>query len=117
MPLEVARDSACIVVRDWSIGMKDLVVGEDEELIQKYASSRYIEHLMNKQAAGSTPAEGQVSKTDDPLFAASSGNQYSYEPSKRARREEGVKIHVGAGYQQQEEAKPESDKKNDGGQA
>ena len=47
--LEANRDSIFVVVKDLSLKMKELVIGADSELIQKYASSAYVEHLLRKQ--------------------------------------------------------------------
>jgi hypothetical protein len=43
--LEISRDSIFIVVKDQSLPLRQLEVGQDEDLIQKYASSTYLKHI------------------------------------------------------------------------
>ena len=38
-----------IIVKDNSIPLKVLKIGEDDDLIKKYASKMYIEHLLKRQ--------------------------------------------------------------------
>ena len=81
--------------------MKDLVVGQDEELIRLHASSRYLDHLLRRQDTSTalTETSAAPSKTADPLFDAVKDHQYTTtsktDTTRKPYKEQGVKIRVG----------------------
>lgn len=73
-PLSINRDSSYIIVKDQSVRIKELKIGEDDEMIEKWASNAYVEHLLKKKDnAGMATA---VAK-EDALYAASSSHRYT----------------------------------------
>ena len=60
-----------IVVRDQSKQLKHLIIGKDDELIRRYASADYIEHLLRKQE---TSGYDNNLEAKEALFAASDAN-------------------------------------------
>lgn len=67
--LQVTEDSVLIVVKDWNHATKVLQIGEDNELIAKYASARYIDYsltLMQRRAA--TGASSQIRDTSSHAY-------------------------------------------------
>mmetsp|Transcript_33433 Transcript_33433/g.51321 ORF Transcript_33433/g.51321 Transcript_33433/m.51321 type:complete len:294 (-) Transcript_33433:258-1139(-) len=50
--LEVVRDSIFIVIRDQSVPIRQLSIEEDTEMVSKWASNTYIEHILRKDQSG-----------------------------------------------------------------
>lgn len=57
-----------VIVKDNSVKTKHLEIGVDEELLKKYASSSYIEHILMKQKTGGVGSS--TSKYDELLIAS-----------------------------------------------
>ena len=67
--LEINRDSVFIVVKDSSIRFKEPQFGEDDEILNKWASPQYLSHLVNKK-------DVKVDIKSDPLYDASLSHNY-----------------------------------------
>ena len=94
MPFEINRDSVFIVVKNHSIPVKQLALGEDDEMIAKWASHQYMAHVISKQEH-QIPVSGTIKH--DPLLQASLANTYHFD-GPAPRKETGIKIRVGQGY-------------------
>ena len=114
----INRDSIFIVVKDMSKPTKHLELGKDDELLQRFGSSAYVEHLLRKGENAGAVAE-HISSQYDALYQASQSNVYSNVPKGGPKKETGIKIQTGLGYQKKEEKKqdapegPDKDKKDE----
>ena len=82
-----------IVVKDNSIPLKALKIGVDDDLLKRYASKMYIEHLLKRQDNSAMVSSQAVVPGEDPLYAASQNNVYSMQPTTRPKKkEQGIKI-------------------------
>ena len=105
--ISVNRDSIFIAVKDINKPTKQLVLGSDDALLQKYASAAYVEHLLRKGETAGAVAE-RISSQYDALLAESQGNVYSNVQSGGPKKETGIKIQTGLGYQKKEENKKDA---------
>ena len=86
------------MVRDQQIRVKELKVGVDTEMLQKWASDRYVEHVLRRtENAGMLGTAHHMNSKADGLFAASQANQpfaitSTRKPGSTKPRETGVKI-------------------------
>lgn len=94
--LEINRDSVFIVVKDNSIRFKEPQFGEDDNILNKWASPQYLSHLVSKK-------EMKVDIKSDPLLDATLGHTY-IGPAPAGQKETGIKINVGMGYRKPEAA-------------
>ena len=86
-----------IVVKDNSIPLKYLKIGEDDHLIKKHASSLYIEHLLKRRDNSTLTSRSALVPLlagEDPLMSSSTKNVYTIDPS-NIKKEQGIKIQVG----------------------
>ena len=61
-----------VVVRDREIRVRELQVGVDTEMLQKWGSDRYVEHALRRtENAGMLGTSDHVHAKADGLFAAS----------------------------------------------
>jgi hypothetical protein len=90
--LEINRDSVFIVVKDSHVPQRQLKLGEDDEMIRKYASPNYLGHISSKH--GNIAASGTKF---DSLYDAS--QSYSATMATRTPanygKEQGITITVG----------------------
>lgn len=60
------------MVRDQQVRIRELQVGADTEMLQKWASDRYVEHVLRRtENADMQGTSGHVHAKTDGLFAAS----------------------------------------------
>jgi hypothetical protein len=103
-------------VRDQQIRTKEPEVGVDIEMLEKWATDRYVEHLLKKKENA-----GMVGNSDhmnskagvDGLFQASQAKQPfalgSSMGAKNKPKETGIKIHVGAPVKKEEKTTEQSE--------
>lgn len=89
-----------VVVRDQSVRVRELQVGVDTEMLQKWGSDRYVEHVLRRaENAGMVGTSEHMNSKADGLFAASSSHNPLLVITKKTGytkpRETGVKIHIG----------------------
>ena len=61
-----------VVVRDQQIRVRELQVGVDTEMLQKWGSDRYVEHVLRRtENAGMLGTSDHMGAKADSLFAAS----------------------------------------------
>ena len=91
--------------------VRDLVIGEDDKQINKWASNHYIEHLLKKKDNAHLSYASTMD--DDKLFKeASKPKKYetsTYSSTYNAPKETGVKIRIGAPIQKEEPKKEEGE--------
>ena len=92
--------------------MKELKLGEDDELIAKYASKWYLQHLHSKEGVGALLLDQMLAEKSDDLYAAakSYGESKSIHTTQPPKKEKGVSIQVGRGYQTEEAPKDDATK-------
>ena len=84
-----------IVVKDNSIPLKYLKIGEDDQLIKKYASSLYIEHLLKRRDNSTLTSRSALVPLlagQDALMSSSIKNVYKIDTSGPRKQEQGIKI-------------------------
>ena len=75
--LEICRDSICLIVKDSSVPVRHLVIGQDDDSIEKWASPQYLSHIASKQNVNVAQLSSASSKYD-PLLEASSNHKVDY---------------------------------------
>ena len=84
-----------IVVKDNSVPLKYLKIGDDDYLIKKYASNLYIENLLRRRDNSTLTSQSALVPRlagQDALMSSSLKNVYKIDANGPRKQEQGVKI-------------------------
>ena len=88
--LDLRRDATLIVVRDWSLEMREQL---EKEEISRYANQAYVDHI-NKKFNTNAKVDFQH-RNHDALMSAAQGRVVDWSKGRKGGPEKGVSIQVG----------------------
>ena len=92
--------------------VRDLVIGEDDQQINKWASNHYIEHLLRKKDNAAL-SYAQYDAGSDRLYKEASKPRKYEAATNGGPKETGVKIRIGAPIEKDEPKQDQDDKGRD----